>query len=110
MAANPIDKTTPGIAGVVEVAEEAVDTVNGNSVSDVNPRTIITVRNADASNPHTVTFVTSYQVGGLDLEDKAEVIPANTTKRVAGFDPKYFGRTMVITGDSTQLKLQAMQV
>lgn len=110
MAANPIDKTLPVIAGVVEVAEEALDTVNGNSVADLNPRTIITIHNADASNPHDVTFVTSYAVGGLELEDKVETIPASATKRFAGFDPKYYGRTLLITGDSTQLKIQAMQV
>lgn len=110
MAPTPIDKTVPVIAGVVEVAEDDLNTVDGNTVSDLSPRTIITVRNADAANPHTVTFVTSYQVGGPELEDKAEVIPASATKRFAGFDPKYYGRTMLITGDSTELKLQAMQV
>ena len=109
MAPTPITKTVPVIAGVAEVAEATLNTVDGNTISEITPKTIITIRNADASNPHTVTFVTNYEVGGLALEDKAEVIPAASTRHFADFDPKYYGRTLTVTGDSTELKIKAMQ-
>lgn len=109
MAPTPITKTTPTMAGVTDVAEVAVNTTDGNTIANMTPKTIITIRNADASNPHSITFVTSFTAGGLGLADKVEAIPASATKRFSGFDSKYYGKTMLITGDSTQLKIQAME-
>lgn len=97
------------MAGVAEVAEANGDTVNGNSVAGLTKQTIITVRNADAGGPHTVTFLTNAEVGGFAVADHPIAIAASTTRKFSGFDPKVFGRTLVIEVDSTQLKIQAMQ-
>lgn len=107
--ATPLTKTSPTVDGVTDVAEADLDTANGNSVPALSPRTIIVVRNADGAGAHSVTFVTSFQAGGLDLADKTVSIPASESRTFAQFDPKYYGRTMTITGDSAQLKLKVIE-
>jgi hypothetical protein len=109
LAPTPIDKTVPTVDGTTAEVEEDMNTVDGLTVAGMDPKTIVMVRNADASNPHSVTFVTSYTAGGLALADKVVAIPASSTRWFSGFDPRFYGRTLLITGDSTQLKVQAVQ-
>lgn len=93
-------------AGVADAAEANGDTVNGHVVVNTG-RTVITVRNADASNPHTVTFITPGTVAGLAIADHAVSIPASATRKFAGFDPSIWGGALSIDVDSAQLKLSA---
>lgn len=109
MAPTPITKTVPTVDGVQDVAEVAINTVDGNTIAALSPKTIITVRNNDSGGAHSITFVTSFAAGGLQLADKTVSIPASATRRFSSFDPKYYGRTLLITGNSAELKIQAME-
>lgn len=110
MARTAITPTRPTPSGVTAVAEVAGDTVNGNSVTNVGGRTVVIVRNADASNPHSVTFVTSATLGGYAVADQVVSIPASSTREFGNFDSRLFGSTLGIDTDSAELKLQARVV
>lgn len=53
--------------------------------------------NGHATDPRTVTFVTSATFGGLALADNAIVVAAQTTKEMPPLDRKYYGATVSVT-------------
>lgn len=60
-------------------------------------KSIYRVVNAHATDPRTVTFVTSATFGGLALADNAQAVAAQTTEEFGPFDTKYYGTTLSVT-------------
>ncbi|MFC6885289.1 MULTISPECIES: hypothetical protein [Actinomadura] len=108
MARIPLAATRPARGGVTAVAEVDGNTVDGHVVTNTG-RTVITVRNADASNPHSVTFVLPQTIDGQAVADRVVSIPASATRTFGGFVTEWYSQRLSIDVDSTQLKLQALE-
>lgn len=108
MARTRITPTELSRAGIAPATEVDGDATNGNIVSNTG-QTMIEVRNADAVNPHTVTFVTPGTVDGQAVADRQVSIPASTTRRFGRFQPSFYGSALAIDVDSTELKLTAYE-
>lgn len=77
------------IDGVVQALIAAA--ADGNSFRN-SGRQFILVKNGDSA-PHTVTFQTPGEVGGLALEDPATVIAAGASVLFGPFRPLLFNQT-----------------
>lgn len=108
MARNALPIANPTRDGVAIPTEQAGDATNGHVVTNTG-KTLIFVRNADASNPHSVTFVTPGTVDGQAIGDRTVSIAISTTRVFSEFATNVYGRTMAINVDSTQLKLYALE-
>lgn len=102
-------------AGVF-TAEQTGDSSN-NHVLTNNGEVFLIARNADASNPHTVTVVTPGTVGGLAITDQAVVVAASSTKLIGPLDPDVYNQPsgadtgkVYVNVDSSQLKLSAYRM
>lgn len=102
---TPVQATRAGVASPTEANG---DPANGHVVRNTG-RTIITVRNADASNPHSVTFVLPGTVYGQAVADQVVSIPASSSRDFGGFPVDGFGAQMAIDVDSAELKLVARE-
>jgi hypothetical protein len=100
--------TRPSRDGVASPTDQAGDPTNGHVVTN-SGKTIITVHNADASNPHNVTFVTPGTVDGLAVGDRLVAIAASASRDFGDFPTNVYGSQMAITVDSAQLKLVARE-
>lgn len=108
MAETEIVKTTPNVAGSTIVAEVAADIVNNNIVRDLNEKTVITLRNANAA-PQDVVFVTSSTYQGNAVADTTVTIPASSSRIFSKLNYKLYGRDLVIDSPLTDIKIQALQ-
>lgn len=97
--------TTTAAAPMTEVSGDAT---NFHYVAN-NGSTFITVRNADASNPHTVTLGL-LSVDGQAVTGKAYPIPASSTRNIKLGAPNLYGTRTNLDVDSSQLKLTAYKV
>ncbi|WP_073946510.1 hypothetical protein [Streptomyces kebangsaanensis] len=84
------------------------DVTNGHSLPNTG-RTVLRVRNADATNPHTLTLVTPITVGGKAVEDTEVTIPAGATLSFGSLSTALYGSSTPIDVDSAQLKLTAFE-
>ncbi|MFF7901187.1 hypothetical protein ACIO02_34010 [Streptomyces sp. NPDC087568] len=84
------------------------DTVNGHSLPNTG-RTVLRVRNADSTNPHTLTLVPPITVAGKRVEDTKVVVPAGATLSFGSLSTALYGSSTPIDVDSAQLKLQAFE-
>jgi hypothetical protein len=100
--------TTVARGGVTPPVEQAGDSTNNHVLAN-SGRTILTVRNADVSNPHTVTFVVVPTVDGLAVTNRIVSIAAATSQDFGRFQPEVYGSQMGINVDSAQLKLTARE-
>lgn len=100
--------TRPSRDGVASPIEQAGDPTNGHVVAN-SGKTIITVHNADASNPHQATFVTPGTVDGQAIGDRQISIAASGSRDFGDFPTNVYGSQMAITVDSAQLKLTARE-
>lgn len=108
MARNVIPSAAMIRTGVALPAEQSGDSTNGHVLTN-SGKSIIIVRNADGSNPHSVTFVTQGTVDGLDIADRTVSIPASSTRAFGGLSTSVYGRTMAVNVDSSQLKLYSLE-
>lgn len=108
MARTRIDPVALSRAGVADPTEVPGDAVNGNVIANTG-QTVIKVHNADASNPHTITFVTPGQVDGQAVADRTVSIAASGIRWFGRFQPSIYGSSMGITVDSAQLKLTVFE-
>lgn len=108
MARAVIPSINPDRDGVTMPTEQAGDTTNGHVITNTG-KTIIVVRNADASNPHSVTFVTPATVDGQAIADRTESIPASTAQGFGDFQLEVYGRALGVNVDSSQLKLYGLE-
>ncbi|MCO6011413.1 hypothetical protein NE236_41335 [Actinoallomurus purpureus] len=102
----PVVKAARG--GVTSPTEQAGDNTNGHVVTN-SGRTVITVRNADGTNPHQVTFETPGTVDGLAVSDRQVSVPANSSMDFGDFPASVYGNSLAIDVDSSQLKLVARE-
>lgn len=96
-------------AGVADAAEVNGDSVNHHTVSN-DGRTWLEVRNADASNPHTLTVRFPGVVDGQSVTPKTYPIAATTKRRIGPFPPADYGAALQVDVDSAQLKLTAYHI
>src|SRR5882757_1801609 len=89
--------------GVTPPVEQAGDVANNHVVANTG-RTILTVRNADASNPHSVTFVVVPTVDGLAVTNRIVSIPISSSVDFGRFQTDVYGSQMGVNVDSAQLK------
>lgn len=108
MARTVLTPITPTRAGVASPTPDNGDTTNGH-VAKNSGRTIITVSNADASNPHSVTFVIPGTVDGQAVADRVVSIPASGSREFGQFPVEVYGGQLAIDVDSSQLKLSARE-
>lgn len=98
-------------AGVAPGAEVTGDTTNNHVIKSVpTGRSFLIVRNADVSNPHTVSIRIGLTPGGQVVTPKPYPIPAGLSRWIKLGDPSIYGRTINVDVDSTQLKLTAVTV
>jgi hypothetical protein len=100
--------TSVARTGVAAPTEQAGDAVNGHVLAN-SGRTILTVRNADASNPHNVTFVIPATVDGQTVASRVVAVAASTTLEFGRFQSDIYGSQMGVSVDSAQLKLTALE-
>lgn len=108
MARNVLPVTHPVRGGVASPTEQAGDSSNGHVVTN-SGQTIVTVRNADASNPHSVTLITPGTVDGQTIGDRTVSIAASSSRDFGGLPTSVYGSQMQIDVDSSQLKLVARE-
>lgn len=106
MAATAITPAKPNLDGVTTPTTVAIDTTNGNSVSN-SPGLIIMLDNTDGSNPHDVIFTTPVEHGGFDVEDYTVTLAASAKKSFAKFAGTSFGRTITLNCTSALVKVAA---
>lgn len=97
--------TTTAAAPASEVTGVPAD---GHYVTN-DGRTFITVRNADASDPHTVT-VGLLAVDGQAVTGKAYAIPATSSRNIRLGAPNLYGTRTNIDVDDADLKLTAYKI
>lgn len=68
--------------------------VDGHSITN-DGDVFVTVKNGSAS-AITATFITPYQVAGLNVEDLAVSVPAGGERDIGRFPPATFGRALDI--------------
>lgn len=111
MARVNLPFTTIDEIGVAPGAEVAGDATNFHVVKAVpTGRSFIIVRNADVSNPHTMSVKVAVTPGGQAVTPKPYVIAASASRWIKLGDPSIYGRTVNIDVDSSQLKLTAVTV
>lgn len=108
MARTRVNATPLARTGIAAGAEVDGDTSNGHVISNTG-KTTIEVRNADSGGAHSVTFVTPGTVDGQAVGDRTVSIPASSTRRFGRFQTSIYGSSMVVTVDSSQLKLTAYE-
>jgi hypothetical protein len=106
MARVNLPVTNISRSGVADGAEVNGDSVNNHSVAN-DGRMWIEVRNADASNPHTLTVRFPGVVDGQSVTPKTYPIAATTKRRIGVFPPADYGSVVQVDVDSSQLKLTA---
>ncbi len=94
--------------GITTGTEADGDAVNGHTVPN-SGKTLIVVRNADAVNPHNVTFVTPGTVDEQAIADRTVAIPASSTRWFGRFQPSVYGSALAVNVDSSQLKITAYE-
>lgn len=92
--------------GTAPGAEVNGDPVNHHSTAN-DGRVWFEVRNADATNPHTVTVHIQDKVDGQSVMSKVYSIPATTSRRIGPWPPGDYGGTLEVDVTSTELKLTA---
>jgi hypothetical protein len=106
MAATPITVTRTTISGVNSPTPAAADTVNGNSVPNLDGL-ILTLENTGGS-PATVTFATPVTHGGYAVADLQVTLAAAAKKNYSNFPAASFGRTVTFTASSADVDISAM--
>lgn len=107
MPATAITVTRPDRTGATTPATAACDNTNGNSVPN-SDGLVLMFENADVSNPHDVVFTTPVQVGGFAVADYTVTLAASAKKSFCGFAGTTFGRTLIFTASSAQIKVAAV--
>jgi hypothetical protein len=107
MPATAVTVTRPTIDGVTVPAAVASDATNGNVVPNL-AGLILTLNNTDASNPHTINFVTPVTHGGYAVADKSVVLAASTVKAFSNFPSESFGRNLQFTTGSATVTISAV--
>lgn len=111
MARGVLPITVIDEVGVAPGAEVAGDATNFHVIKNVPAgRSWIIVRNADVSNPHTMSVKVAVTPGGQAVTPKPYMIAASTSRWIKIGDPSIFGRSVNIDVDSSQLKLTAVTV
>ena len=108
MARTALTVVQASRGGVASPVAANGDSSNGHVVKNTG-RTIVTVNNADGSNPHTVTFVIPGTVDGQAVADRTVSIPASASREFGQFPTEIYGGQMAIDVDSSQLKLSARE-
>lgn len=93
-------------AGIADATEVNGDSVNNHVVAN-DGRMWVEVRNADASNPHTLTVRFPGVVDGQSVTPKTYSIAATVKRRIGPFPPADYGSALQVDVDSAQLKLTA---
>jgi len=110
MARGDLPATVINRGGVAAAAEHDGDSVNGHQFTNANGDVVLLVRNADGSNPHTVTIHVHQQVDGQSVASRAVAVPASSSKYFGPFPPGVYGSPVLVDADSAQLKLSTYQV
>lgn len=111
MARGILPITVIDEVGVAPGAEVAGDATNFHVIKAVpTGRTFIIVRNADVSNPHTMSIKVAVTPGGQAVTPKPYVIAASASRWIKIGDPAVFGRSVNVDVDSSQLKLTAVTI
>jgi hypothetical protein len=108
MARTPLTVVQASRDGVDSPTPADGDTTNGHVVRNTG-RTMITVANADAGSPHTVTFVIPGTVDGQAVADRTVSIPPSASQEFGQFPTDVYGGQMAIDVDSSELKLSARE-
>jgi hypothetical protein len=108
MARTRIASVDLSRAGVADPTDVATDAANGNFITNTG-KTALRVVNTDATNPHTITFVTPGTVDGQAVADRDEVIPAGTTQWFGKFPTSVYGSSMGINVDSALLHVTVFE-
>lgn len=95
-------------AGVADPVENAGDTVNGHALPNTG-KTILRVRNADATNPHDLTLLTPVTVAGKAVDDTVVSVPAGGTRTFGALSPALYGTSVPVDAASSELKLMAFE-
>lgn len=95
-------------AGVADPTETDGDTTNGHSLPNTG-KTILRVRNADATNPHDLTLGTPVTVGGKAVADTVVSIPAASTLTFGALSTALYGSSVPVDVASAELKLTALE-
>lgn len=95
-------------AGVADPTETAADPVNHNSMANTG-KTVLRVRNNDATNPHTLTLVTPITVRGKGVDDTPVSIPASATRTFGDLSTALYGSSVPVDADSAELKFVAFE-
>jgi hypothetical protein len=106
MPATAVTVVRPTIAGVADPTPVAADTVNGNSVPNLDGLVLV-LNNTDASS-HTVTFTTPVTHGGYAVADYTVTLNATTKRNFSNFPTEQFGRTLTFTANSNTVTIAAM--
>jgi hypothetical protein len=85
-------------------AETTADVVNGNTYAN-DDHAFVTVRNAHATVAKTLTVSFPNTVDGQSISPKVYSIPATLTHDVGPFPVQYYGTSVLINGESTDIKL-----
>ncbi|WP_151485233.1 hypothetical protein [Streptomyces albicerus] len=103
MPRTQIPVTQLSDAGVADPAETTADVANGNQVANTG-KTVLRIRNAHATLPQNVTFVTPITVGGKAVSDTVVSIPATATRTFGSLPTSLYGTQMPIDGATTDIK------
>jgi hypothetical protein len=106
MPATAVTVARPNISGVNSPTPVAADTVNGNSVPNMNGL-ILTLENTGASS-YTVTFVTPVTHAGYAVDDLIVTLTAGAKKNFSNFPSAAFGSTLTFTANNAAVEISAM--
>lgn len=106
MAATAVTVVRSTISGVADPTLVAADTVNGNSVPNIDG--LILVLNNTDSGSHTVTFTTPVTHGGYAVADHTVTLNATTKRNFSNFPTAQFGKTLIFTANSNTVTVGAI--
>lgn len=93
-------------SGVADASETNGNATDNHSIAN-DGRVWFEARNADASNPHTVTVLFTRTIDGQAVTSRAYALAATTKRRIGPWPPAEYGDTLQVNVDSSELKLAA---
>lgn len=108
MARTPIAVTGISRSGATAPAAVAADTGDGNSVQ--NPGDTVLILTNSGGSDHTAQISITATVDGQPVAPRTITIPAGATRYAGPYDPLRYGRTLLVTADSTDVQIAALRL